>query len=83
MGKDEKGVAPAGAPSGVAIGVELAGVPGGVGFGEEDDVTGVGSFPIFFSQPRIAGSLLLTQVISIPFMSTRDEEGVEEAVTDA
>lgn len=84
MGKDEKGVEPAGAPNGVAIGVDSAGVSRGVGgFGEEEDSPGVGSFPIFFSQPRIAGSLLLTHVISIPFMSTRDDEDVEEAVTDA
>lgn len=82
MGKDEKGVEPAGAPNGVAIGVDFAGVSAGVAFGEEE-VMGVGSLPIFFSQPRIAGSLLLTQVISIPFMSTRDEEDVEDAVTDA
>jgi hypothetical protein len=84
---DENGVEPAGAPNGAAAGVAFIDAPVGPASGEvvdeNRDASGVGSLPIFFSQPRMAGSLLLTQVISIPFMSTREEEDVEEAVTDA
>jgi hypothetical protein len=61
--------------------------PEGGGGGEaifESFSAGSDSLPIFFSQPRMAGSFPLTHPISMPFMSTFDSgefAGADEAHT--